>query len=113
MLSIPDTSILDDVVKEEWDYPSPRKVEAGRTIYTSVDMDIPDDPGRPLICDFGDAQVGERLFEGEVMPDLYRAPEIILRIPWNEKIDIWAFGLMVSKILQVGQLGIIVRLVFL
>lgn len=103
MLSIPDASILDDVVRDEWDNPSPRKVERGRTIYTSVDMDVPDDPGKPLICDFGDAQVGDRLFEVEVMPDLYRAPEIILCIPWNEKIDIWGFGLMVSKILQDGQ----------
>lgn len=100
MLSIPNTSILDDVVKEEWDNPSPRKVEGDRTIYTSVDIGMPDDPGDPLICDFGDAQVGEGVFEGEVMPDLYRAPEIILRIPWNEKIDIWSFGLMVSTIIS-------------
>lgn len=55
-----------------------------------------DDPGEPTFCDFGDAKFGDGPFEGEVMPDLYRAPEIVLGIPWDEKIDIWSFGLMVS-----------------
>jgi len=32
------------------------------------------------------------------MPDLYRAPEIVLGVEWNEKIDIWSVGLMVSEI---------------
>ena len=30
------------------------------------------------------------------MPNLYRAPEIVLGINWNEKIDIWAMGMLVS-----------------
>lgn len=66
-----------------------------RTTYASTGLEIPDDPGDPVISDFGDAQYGEGDFDGEVMPDLYRAPEIILGIPWDEKIDIWALGLMV------------------
>lgn len=98
MLSIVDDSILDEVVQEEVDTPSPRKVDGERTIYSSVELDIPDDPGEPIFCDFGDARVGQGPFEGEVMPDLYRAPEIVLRIPWDEKIDIWSFGLMVSGV---------------
>ncbi|KXH69035.1 hypothetical protein CSAL01_07477 [Colletotrichum salicis] len=96
MLSISDTTILDDLVKEEWRLPSARKVMGDRTTYASTGLEIPDDPGDPVISDFGDAQYGEGDFDGEVMPDLYRAPEIILGIPWDEKIDIWALGLMVK-----------------
>lgn len=29
------------------------------------------------------------------MPDLYRAPEILLGLPWDNRIDIWALGLTV------------------
>lgn len=29
------------------------------------------------------------------MPDFYRAPEVILGMEWDEKIDIWCVGLMV------------------
>lgn len=95
MLSISDTKILDDLVNEEWRLPSARKAMGDRTTYASTGLEIPDDPGDPVISDFGDAQYGEGDFDGEVMPDLYRAPEIILGIPWDEKIDIWALGLMV------------------
>lgn len=98
MLSVTDDSILDSAVNEEWTSPGPRKVQGDREIYVSRDLELPDefssDPVS-VITDFGDAQFGDAPFIGEVMPDLYRAPEIILYIPWDEKIDIWAFGLMV------------------
>jgi len=58
---------------------------------------MPDDLGPPVIADFGDAEIGSGPFVGEVMPDLYRAPEIILGILWDEKIDIWALGLIVAS----------------
>lgn len=97
MLSIKDDSMLDELVEEERAQPSPRKKDGDRTIYSTVELDMPDEPGDAIICDFGDAKFGQGPFEGEVMPDLYRAPEIILGIPWNEKIDVWSFGLMVSR----------------
>lgn len=75
MLSISDMPILDDVTKEEWDNPSPRKVEGDRTICTSFDMQMPNKPGDPLILRPWDSQIGERVLEGGVMPDLYREPE--------------------------------------
>jgi serine/threonine-protein kinase SRPK3 len=50
-----------------------------------------------VLCDFGDAQFGAKggKYNGEVMPDLYRAPEIVLATAWDEKIDIWSIGCMV------------------
>jgi serine/threonine protein kinase len=95
MLSITDTTTLHNVVEEEKQHPSAIKMDATRTIYTSTDIELPGEPEKPIICDFGDAEFGEGSFKGEVMPDLYRAPEIVLGIAWNEKIDIWSFGLMV------------------
>lgn len=96
MLSITDTSILDEIVDEEQRHPGPQKIDGNRVIYTSMEMEIPDDPGEPILCDFGDARIGKGPFQGEVMPDLYRAPEIILGIPWDAMIDIWNLGLLVS-----------------
>ena len=94
MLSTDNPQVWDELVEEEWETPTPRKIMGDRIIYQSRDLDIPED-GEPVICDFGEAKVGDGPFIGEVMPDLYRAPEIILYIPWTEKIDIWSLGLMV------------------
>ncbi|KAF7187656.1 Serine/threonine-protein kinase SRPK [Pseudocercospora fuligena] len=100
MLSINDPSILDTLVEEEHQNPSPCKKVDDRIIYSSVEVEMPDDPGQPVVCDFGDAQFGPGPFAVEVMPDLYRAPEIVLGIAWDEKIDIWGFGLMVWDLLE-------------
>jgi len=99
MLSVPDQAFFDGLIASESASPSARKIEGNRIVYASTTLDIPDDPGEPIISDFGDARFGDGPFVGEVMPDLYRAPEIILAVPWNEKIDIWAVGLMVRKAL--------------
>ena len=95
MMALTDDSTLEHFEKEESTEPSRCKTMGDRVIYESRALEIPDDPGYPVLCDFGDAQFGEKGYLGEVMPDLYRAPEIVLGIPWNEKIDIWAVGLMV------------------
>lgn len=94
MLSLNDHRVLDDAVNEVWAAGIPRKFAGDREVYLSTGCEVPDEPV-PVISDFGDAKFGDAPFVGEVMPDLYRAPEIVLGIPWDEKIDIWAFGLMV------------------
>ena len=94
MLSTDDDMTWKGIDEAEQTAPSPRKVVSGRVTYTSVDIDVPDD-GLPVICDLGEARQGPGPFLGEVLPDLYRAPEILLYIPWTEKIDIWSLGLMV------------------
>ncbi|KAK7217472.1 hypothetical protein V2G26_005475 [Clonostachys chloroleuca] len=37
---------------------------------------------------------------GDVMPDFHRAPEVILGMEWDEKIDMWCVGLMVWDLFQ-------------
>lgn len=96
MLAMKDGTIFKSSEQEEMDEPSLRKVDGERIIYASRPLDIPDDAPLNVLCDFGDAQFGNETYGGEVMPDLYRAPKIILRINWNEKIDIWAVGMLVS-----------------
>lgn len=48
-----------------------------------------------MICDYGAAVIGEK-HTGDVMPGVYRAPEIILGMEWDSKIDLWSVGVMVS-----------------
>ena len=53
--------------------------------------------GHPILTDFGQM----RLVEGSVnqdwwMSDLYRAPEVLLKLPWGFPVDIWSIGVMVS-----------------
>ncbi len=43
---------------------------------------------------FGDSQLGADTFAMDVMQDLYRAPEDILIIEWDDKIRICPFGFM-------------------
>lgn len=76
----------------ELDHPSPRKVLSDRTIYLSQLMPIT--PGPLNICDFGAAKLGDKHTE-DVMPGVYRAPEIIMGLEWDSKIDIWSVGVMV------------------
>ena len=96
MMALPDDSVLKEFEENEQAEPSAQKADGDRVVYKSRPLDIPDEPGNPILCDFGDAQFGQVEYVGEVMPDLYRAPEIVLGIPWNKKIDIWSVGLMVS-----------------
>jgi len=97
MLGIEDDAIFRAFEEEEQAKPSLRKIDGDRIIYAKRQVDIPENPSRAVLCDFGDAHFGEDTYIGEVMPDLYRAPEIVLGVPWNEKIDIWSVGLMVCK----------------
>jgi serine/threonine-protein kinase SRPK3 len=96
MLAIKDDATFKTFEQEERDEPSLRKIDGDRIIYASRQLDIPETLSHAVLCDFGDAQFGEETYQGEVMPDLYRAPEIVLSIRWDEKIDIWSVGLMVS-----------------
>ncbi|KAG8157485.1 hypothetical protein KVR01_012527 [Diaporthe batatas] len=46
---------------------------------------------------------------GDVMPGVYRAPEIILGMEWDSKIDIWSVGVMVWDLFEGGRLFRAVR----
>lgn len=52
----------------------------------------------PVITDFGHARLGDpgQKYLGDVMPGVFRAPEVIAGMDWDSQIDIWSVGVMVS-----------------
>jgi serine/threonine-protein kinase SRPK3 len=93
-----DKSVLEAFEQEELNEPCPRKELDGRTIYLSRELGTPEEFGAPVLCDFGSAV---RLDDGtehreDIQPNVYRAPEILLDIPWTYSVDIWNVGCMVS-----------------
>ncbi|KAK8174977.1 kinase-like domain-containing protein [Phyllosticta citrichinensis] len=69
--------------------------------------DVPQDVkdlGSPVLGDFGDAVVGADTYGAHVMPDLYRAPELITRIEWDEKVDIWGLAMTIWDAIEGKQL---------
>lgn len=52
--------------------------------------------GFPLLADFGEARLGNKENNDDIMPTPYRAPEVILRSNWDYKVDIWSVAMVVS-----------------
>lgn len=93
-----DDSVLRAFEQEELIKPCPRKELDGRTIYLTRELGTPKKVGAPVLCDLGSAV---RLDDGtehreDIQPNVYRAPEIILDVPWTYSVDIWNVGCMVS-----------------
>lgn len=96
LMAIEDESILADFEKAERADPSPRKIDGDRIIHTSRELSVTRRHGRPVLCDFGEARFGEKDYDDDIQPYLYRAPEVILQMRWDNKVDIWNVGVLVS-----------------
>lgn len=55
---------------------------------------MPITTGEPVLCDLGEARIlhNNKKQNGLIMPAAYRAPEVLLDMDWDEKVDIWAVG---------------------
>ncbi|OAA43706.1 serine threonine protein kinase, CMGC group [Metarhizium rileyi] len=104
MFSIADETVFTDFEQQELEQPSPRKELDGRTIYRSRDLRMPKRMGAPVLCDFGSAVLGSIPHTEDVQPNIYRAPEVILQVPWSYEIDIWNTGAMIWDIFEGGHL---------
>ncbi|ODM15715.1 hypothetical protein SI65_08949 [Aspergillus cristatus] len=86
--------------------PSARKELKDRTIYTSIGF-LPSN-GLPLLSDFGEARFGDEKHDEDIMPNVYRAPEVILKTNWGYKVDIWNIAMLawdiVSSHTLIGEL---------
>ncbi|KAF2150081.1 protein kinase [Myriangium duriaei CBS 260.36] len=97
LLGVADPAVYFQVEKDERDKPSARKTLSDRVIYCS--HQIPITSGLPVICDFDSARLGLKHTD-DVMPGVYRAPEVIMNMEWDSKIDIWSLALTVWDLLQ-------------
>ncbi|PYI05449.1 kinase-like protein [Aspergillus sclerotiicarbonarius CBS 121057] len=83
-----DPQILSGLGESEIEAPSPRKIlDHGRTIHTSQ-LVVPGN-GLPLLSDFGEARFSEEKHAEDIMPNVYRAPEVVLKMNWDNKVDVW------------------------
>ncbi|KAH9841134.1 putative CDK4/6 [Rhodofomes roseus] len=108
LLGLDDNTAEDDLNKfeqQEFESPSPRKIDGDRVIYTSRPL-VPRiyNYGRPVLCDLGEARFGEYNRMADIQPYQYRAPEVILDIPWDHKADIWNVGVLIWDLFQNGNL---------
>lgn len=97
LLGIDDEKVLAEFEEAERRHPSARKIDGKRVIHTSRQLGVHGSMGRPVLCDFGESRIGEHDHEGRIQPHQYRAPEVILEMAWNNKVDIWNVGVMVSS----------------
>ncbi|CAG8133226.1 unnamed protein product [Penicillium nalgiovense] len=83
--------------------PSARKpVSSDRTIYISRAILPKEGPLR--LSDFGGARIGPGPYDYPAMPMPYRAPEIVLQVPWSYPIGIWCVGLTACDLLGLDSL---------
>ncbi|KAL2849803.1 CMGC/CLK protein kinase [Aspergillus pseudodeflectus] len=99
---IQDPSILRQIEEDEVARPIARKVLSDRTIYFSRPM--PNSTGLPVLSDFGEARIDKGSNRGDIMPGIYRAPEVILDMEWDCKVDVWSIGTMIWDMVEGGHL---------
>ncbi|KAH7364107.1 kinase-like protein [Rhexocercosporidium sp. MPI-PUGE-AT-0058] len=97
LIAIEDDSILSEVEEAEIRSPSARKQVGDTIVYVSRYM--LGGAGPLVICDFGQARIGNK-HSGNAMPVLYRAPEVILGMEWDNSVDIWSLGLLTWDFLE-------------
>ncbi|OBT45440.1 hypothetical protein VE00_04531 [Pseudogymnoascus sp. WSF 3629] len=94
LLGLADPSIVEQLDTEEIAELSFYKAVNGYNLYRSANLGIPRRFGRPILCDFSLARNGQVEHCHDIQPDPYRAPEVILEMPWGYPVDIWNVGVM-------------------
>ncbi|KAI2830800.1 hypothetical protein CBS147343_2036 [Aspergillus niger] len=88
--------------EEELNEPAPRKQLDDRTIFATRAMPL--SSGEPVLADLGEARLAQGNQTGLIMPNLYRAPEVLLGMKWDNKVDIWAIGQTAWTLLESSHL---------
>ncbi|KND88470.1 Serine/threonine-protein kinase SRPK [Tolypocladium ophioglossoides CBS 100239] len=98
LIGVSDDSVFSQLEQDELASPVARKVLPDRTVYLSRPM--PRTNGNLVLCDLGSARMGRDKYQGDIMPDVYRSPEVILGMEWSSKVDIWSVGVMIWDLLE-------------
>ncbi|KAI1501505.1 CMGC protein kinase [Biscogniauxia marginata] len=97
---IVDESILDAFTNEEMESPSPRKIVNGTPIYASRRFQLPADFGGVVLSDFDSSVRGDRKRNHDAQPNVYRSPEVMLKVEWSYPVDIWSVGAMIWDLFE-------------
>ena len=97
LMRIFDDKIFRETEEREVKHPSPRKIVDQRVVHTTPLPVIPENFAHAVLCDFGEARPGDTQepYFDDIQPFPYRAPEVILDIPFSYPTDIWNAGVMV------------------
>ncbi|RMY15626.1 hypothetical protein D0868_00782 [Hortaea werneckii] len=102
LLGIHDDSVLAKFERYEIENPCPRKELDDRTIYLSRPMPL--SKGEPCITDLSEGRFGGQVHTDRIMPNVYRAPEVILGLPWGYEVDVWGFDMVLWDLFQPKRL---------
>ena len=94
LMGVHDNSLFEKFERYEAESPAPRKDVGDRTIYISRPMSFSN--GLPAISDLSEARFGDVTNSDLIMPNVYRAPEVILEMDWSYPVDIWGLAMVVS-----------------
>ncbi|KAG9729340.1 kinase-like protein, partial [Aureobasidium melanogenum] len=103
VLGSKDSSIFEKLLEAEHNNPSARKTIDKYIIYQSQALtldEIIDNIGPLYLTDFGEARTRADGWHGLIQPDPFRSPEVILKMPWTRKTDIWNLGVMAWRLFE-------------
>lgn len=97
MTRMPSDMYFRQFEEDERDHPCARKIPVGGgpIVYASRLVDWGRLPGAAVLCGFDNVRHRGLEYRADAMPDVLRAPEIILGTGWNEKIDVWGVAVLV------------------
>ncbi|KJK79951.1 hypothetical protein H634G_04190 [Metarhizium anisopliae BRIP 53293] len=107
LCGVKNLSPFEELEEAERAQPVARKVLSDRVIYLS--RQTPMTQGEPVLSDLGSARFGQEEYQGDIMPLVYRAPEVILDMKWSSKVDIWSMGVIVWDLLEGRRLFVAKR----
>ncbi|KKZ61113.1 hypothetical protein EMCG_04258 [[Emmonsia] crescens] len=100
LMRIPNDTNLKDIEDQESQEPSVPVITGDTIIYKSRPTML-EQSGHPILTDFGQMRLVEgRMNQDWWMPDIYRAPEVLLKLPWGFPVDIWSIGVMTLELLE-------------
>lgn len=88
-------SLFERFTQAEMQNPSRRKIVNDMPVYASRHFDRQMLHGHAVLGDVDSAVSGEKTWNHDVQPNVYRSPEVMLGTGWSYPIDIWNVGVMV------------------
>ncbi|KAI1195708.1 kinase-like domain-containing protein [Nemania serpens] len=100
LVGVPDKrNVFARLEREELENPSPRKIlPNGTEIYASRPLPVMFGP--TVISNFYYAHYDRKKHTGDPMINCYRAPEILLGMEWDTKIDVWSVGILIWHLFE-------------